>query len=279
MKIPPPPLNTPPLHRPASGTNKTNSKSGATTDASQTSSATAGDDANALDNEGAHGRDFASVLEDVTRTPERDREERESGDNKRYETAQADRAERERETERREDERGGSNQSGGGFEQRGGVRDMGVRGELTSARAILHIVDLERIVSNVRTQMVAGGRREIVIELQRSVLEGLRVRLSADEAGRISAEFIAASERVRSQLDARTSDLADLLRSRGLNLAALTTSVGTEFNQNNSSDNRHANDALTQTSAPKGTAASFVSSETDSASAPDTDNDSSTYRA
>ena len=68
--------------------------------------------------------------------------------------------------------------------------------------------------------------REVTIELRRSVLEGLRVKLGTDGAGRVTAEFIAASERVRAQVDARASELAELMRSRGINLAEVRASVG-----------------------------------------------------
>jgi flagellar hook-length control protein FliK len=67
----------------------------------------------------------------------------------------------------------------------------------------------------------------VTIELRRSVLEGLKVKLSTDGGGRVTAEFIAASERVRSQLDARAGELAELLRGRGVNLASLRTGVET----------------------------------------------------
>jgi hypothetical protein len=58
------------------------------------------------------------------------------------------------------------------------------------------------------------------------VLEGLRVKLSTDSGGRVTAEFIAASERVRAQVDARASELAELMRSRGINLAEVRAGVG-----------------------------------------------------
>jgi hypothetical protein len=117
--------------------------------------------------------------------------------------------------------------TGGGFDGRqSGVRETTAVSEAPNARAILHIADLEKIVSAVRAQALGGGRHEITIELRHSVLEGLRVKLSTSENGRLSAEFIAASERLRAQLDARAPELADILRARGVNLGELRTSVG-----------------------------------------------------
>jgi hypothetical protein len=106
------------------------------------------------------------------------------------------------------------------------------------ARAVLHIADLEKLVSVVRTQIHADGRREVTLVLHRSVLDGLRVKLSADGAGRINAEFIASTEKVRAQVDARSAELADLLRSRGIALAGLRTSVGAGADQDASGGGR-----------------------------------------
>ncbi|HEV2762434.1 MAG TPA: hypothetical protein VGV38_05505, partial [Pyrinomonadaceae bacterium] len=179
---------------------------------------------------GAAGRDFASVLEELTRAEPR-REDEGEGERQR-DSKQPERAEHEQEARRQEDRQTDSDgRHGGGFEQRHGVaRDLNASAEASNARAILHVADLERVVSAVRAQALAGGGREVVIELKRSVLEGLRVRLSTDAAGRVTAEFIAASERVRAQLDGRSNELAELLRSRGVNLAALRTTLGSETN-------------------------------------------------
>ncbi len=176
------------------------------------------------------GRDFASVLEEVARPRERAGAQDES-DGEQFDTKKHERAEAEPEARRREGREGGEGsdaKGGGGFDQRGGVREVQPAQGEAGARAILPIADLERIVSAVRTQTLAGGAREITIELRRSVLEGLKVKLSLDGAGRVSAEFIAASERVRAQLDARSGELAEILRARGVNLASLNTSVGAD---------------------------------------------------
>jgi hypothetical protein len=189
----------------------------------------------------ATGRDFASVFEEVAQPrPAHDSSKDEHEiDERQDDTRASERAEREREARRREDQRddaGGSS----GFDQRGGVRQTTAQLDAAAARAILHIADLERIIAAIRTQMTAQGRRQLILELKNSVLEGLRVRLSADEQGRVTAEFIAASESVRAQIEARSAELADLLRSRGVNLAALKTMLGTESSgQKSAQSQRH----------------------------------------
>lgn len=174
---------------------------------------------------GTQGRDFASVLEDVGKG--RERHEDANSDNDKSEARASERADREREAERRDNRQDGEGK-GGGFDQRSGIHDVALHSEATNARSILHIADLERIVAAVRTQTLAGGRREVTLEMQRSVLEGLRVKLSTDEKGRVTAEFIASTEKMRGQLDARSNELAELLRSRGVDVAALRTSVGAD---------------------------------------------------
>ena len=179
---------------------------------------------------GASERDFASVFDEVVSRAEPRDEEASDGD--RRVSRETERAEQEASARRREERDGGSNETGGegrggGFEHRAALRETAASGEATAARSILHVADLERIVSAVRSQIADGGRHVVTIELRRSVLEGLKVKLSADGGGRVTAEFIAASERVRSQLDARAGELAELLRGRGVNLAALRTGVET----------------------------------------------------
>lgn len=230
----PPALNTQLPHQPSANVNKTAGKrpTASTPDATHIS----GEEAVAPGE--THGRDFASVLRDVTHPIREERDESNTRErDSRDEAKSADRPDRERETQRREDrhQEGGT---GGGFDPRGGVREVSLGSEITNARSILHIADLERVVASVRTQIVANGHREVTIELQRSVLEGLRVKLSADSAGRITAEFIASSEQVRAQIDARATELSDLLRSRGIDLAQLRTTVSGDSNQHASGDGR-----------------------------------------
>lgn len=228
---------------------------------------------------GSVGRDFATVLEDVTRAERASKKIDEGTTRERSEeTKAAGQTERERETERREEGGDDAGTGGsGGFDQRGAVLNAGPRSEATNARAILHIADLERIVAAVRTQTNSVGQREVTIELQHSVLEGLRVKLSADERGRVTAEFIAASEKVKAQLDARSADLADLLRSRGVDLAALRTT----FDANSSG--QHDTGARQQDSMPlaaNARAATTQATPTDTMQDNlDSNNSSTTYRA
>lgn len=248
MKVTPPPI-APPRQRPtpndSADANKTTTKR-----AADNGNATSAVDANA-DATGI-GRDFAGVLKDVSRTSGHDKgESGEGGEgaDKKREGRATDGAERERQTTRREDTSEGSGERGGGghLSGRGAapVHETGTTlGETTSARAVLHIADLERILAAVRTQTTLGGRREVTLELQRSVLEGLRVKLSTDERGRVTAEFIASTERVRAQVESRTSDLADLLRSRGVELTSLKTSLGAgASDQHGAGEGRHQSQA------------------------------------
>jgi len=184
-------------------------------------------------------RDFASVLDELSNAGDGERREADARNDK-LEAEPKDRAAESPFTKRREERKGGDSSGGdagkgGGFEQRAAAlrETTSSAQEQPGARMILHIADLERIVSAVRTQTLAGGVREVTIELRRSVLEGLRVKLGADGAGRVTAEFIAASERVRAQVDARASELADLMRSRGINLAEVRASVGDSGSDSN----------------------------------------------
>lgn len=223
MKIPPVnPLTT----RPTPETNRAATKRGPVP--ADAPGAGAADEM--IEGGGASERDFASVFDEVASRPEPRQEEPGEGD--RRVSRESERPEHEGTARRREGREGGSDQPGadargGGFEQRAALREVSAVGEATAARAILHVADLERIVSAVRAQVVEGGRHVVTIELRRSVLEGLKVKLTAEGGGRVTAEFIAASERVRAQLDARAGELAELLRGRGVNLAAVRTGVET----------------------------------------------------
>lgn len=244
------------------------------------------DDAGAANVATQEGRGFASVLEDLTRAGKHQEDDRNDGE--RSETKNSERAEPERETPRRErgrDDGAGAGHGGANPQQTGGVRETGLQGgETSAARAILHIADLERVVAAARTQILANGQREVTLELHRSVLEGLRVRLTADGTGRVTAEFIAATEKMRAHIEARAADLSDLLRSRGVDLAALRTTVGADANRGGT-----GGDAQGQRGAPDSSAAvgnmsdarRNVSSSVAETSADEQTSDSgnSTYRA
>ena len=101
-----------------------------------------------------------------------------------------------------------------------------------AARSILHVADLERIVSAVRAQNLKNAQA-IVIALKHSVLEGLQIRLTVDENGKLKAEFLAASEQIKNQLDARRHELAGIIRERGINLSEMNIQQGSNFSPNN----------------------------------------------
>ena len=105
----------------------------------------------------------------------------------------------------------------------------------TDTRPILHSVDLDSIVTACRVQLAANGQQEVTLELSRSMLEGLRVKVSADAAGRITADFLAANEGIKSLLDNRSTELIEQLRSRGINLAEFKSSVAADANDRNDS--------------------------------------------
>jgi flagellar hook-length control protein FliK len=84
---------------------------------------------------------------------------------------------------------------------------------------------MERILAAIRTQVLPGGNREVTLDLQRSVLEGLRIKLTADPRGRIGVEFLAGSEAVKGQVDARAGELVEMFRAHGVKLQTLQSSV------------------------------------------------------
>jgi hypothetical protein len=125
--------------------------------------------------------------------------------------------------------------SGGDLISGGGLR---IENQLLTPREILPVTDLEKIVLSVRTHLVPGGPPQVTLALPGSLLEGLRVHLSVNQRGRVTAEFLAPSDVIKAQIDARCNDLADLLRTRGVNLEALKTSVSTELSGNRDGGNR-----------------------------------------
>jgi hypothetical protein len=229
MKIPP--ANPLPA-RPAPETNRAAARRGQfTADATR-----ADDHSDASEAGGAAERDFASVFDEVVARPEPRDEEAGEGD--RRVSRETERAENDGSARRREErEGGGSDQAsadgrGGGFEHRAGLRDVTAAAETTPARSILHVADLERIVSAVRAQNLKNAQA-IVIALKHSVLEGLQIKLTVDENGKLKAEFLAASEQIKNQLDARRHELTGIIRERGINLSEMSVRQGSDFSQNN----------------------------------------------
>lgn len=115
---------------------------------------------------------------------------------------------------------GGSNGFGGGD-----INQTVHLSDNFAARSILHIADLERMISVVRKQTKLDGKREITLELKRSVLEGLKVKITTGDAAQVQIEFLAANENVRAQIENHSGELAEILRGRGINLQSLRVSL------------------------------------------------------
>jgi Flagellar hook-length control protein FliK len=136
----------------------------------------------------------------------------------------------------------------------------------TDTRPILHSADLDSIVTACRVQLAANGHQEVTLELSRSTLDGLRVKVSADAAGRITADFLAANDGIKSLLDNRSNELIEQLRSRGINLAEFKSSVSADANSGN--DSRHEQQPTHRAERiPSGTAAVASLSESESITA------------
>jgi len=174
--------------------------------------------------------DFAGVLERVTRS------HNESSNRNAERNSDDGRAEP-RESKTREKENVETDEYVAGAERSFTREPVAISEVRTDAPAILHNVDLDSIVTACHVQLAANGQQEVTLELSRSMLEGLRVKVSSDGAGRITADFFAANEGIKSLLDSRSAELIELLRSRGINLAEFKSSVATDANT--SDDSRH----------------------------------------
>jgi hypothetical protein len=82
-----------------------------------------------------------------------------------------------------------------------------------AARSILHIADLERIVSTIRTANFQN-QKQVTIALNNSILQGLQIKLTLTENGRVKAEFLALNEQIKKQLKQRKKELSEILGNR-----------------------------------------------------------------
>ena len=82
-----------------------------------------------------------------------------------------------------------------------------------AARAILHVADLERIVSSIRTESFQNTR-QLTIALKNSIMQGLEIKLTIMEDGKLKAEFLALNEQIKKQLNMRKKELSDILQNR-----------------------------------------------------------------
>lgn len=99
---------------------------------------------------------------------------------------------------------------------------------IPAARSILHVADLERVVSTIRSQNIKNAE-QIVIALKHSVLEGLQIKLTIDKNGTLQAEFLAFNEQIKSHLHARKQEIIQIFRERGVKLSELNVRQGSEF--------------------------------------------------
>ena len=171
--------------------------------------------------------DFAGVLERVTRSHNESltrQAERTSDDHKEN-----------RETKTREKDKVEADEYTPGTERPLTREPLASTEANNDTRPVLHSIDFESIVTACQVRLAANGQQEVTLELSRSMLEGLRVKVSADAAGRITADFLAANEGVKSLLDSRSTELIEQLRSRGINLAEFKTSVAADTHGGNDS--------------------------------------------
>ena len=82
-----------------------------------------------------------------------------------------------------------------------------------AARSILHVADLERIVATIRTETFQN-QKQVIIALKNSVLQGLQIKLTIDENGKLKAEFLAAGKHIKRQLEQRKKELSEILHNR-----------------------------------------------------------------
>lgn len=186
---------------------------------------------------------FANVLTSTAKLNKPNQRDEDSSDSRREdekkerlrEKESADSAASDGKTEKY-DSSGGSQYGGqGGFGERGNIGNLNLS-EAFAARSILHIADLERLISTIRAQSQLGGKREVVLQLKRSVLEGLQVKITTDPTAKVQIEFLAANEKVRSEIEKHSEELAGILRGRGINLETLKTTVRSDSDENGSSN-------------------------------------------
>jgi hypothetical protein len=84
---------------------------------------------------------------------------------------------------------------------------------VSPARSILHVADLERIISTIRTENFQN-QKQVTIALKNSILQGLQIKLTITENGKIKAEFLALNEQIKKQLNLRKKELAEILGNR-----------------------------------------------------------------
>lgn len=179
---------------------------------------------------------FSKVLDAARQTSESSRNEKKTS-NAESDTPVDDTSEGKKEAGveakdiERDDQNGSSGENDGG-ESSGWVPAPITAVDMTAetntaipqARAMLHVADLERIVSAVRSDSFTGSK-QVTIELKNSVLDGLRIQLTLTEQGNLKAEFIALNEQIKKQLDARKNELQSVLKDRSIKCSELKITV------------------------------------------------------
>ncbi len=198
--------------------------------------------------------DFANIFESVVnRDKEKDSDDKTSTKESKVDDKETEKLSKDhkRVSEKKDD--GGTDDSNGNAETNAGLAAWRMNGTETSApnleninaRAILHIADIEKIVSSVRTQLSDLNLPQVVIQLKNSVLEGLQIKLSNDINGKVIAEFVSKSEKARLQVEAKTKELSDILHNRGIQISTIKTSLADSSTDNQ--DNRKERNAELQT--------------------------------
>lgn len=186
---------------------------------------------------------FSNILASATKIQKNDSRDDEAGEERRDDEKKerlrdkesTDSAGGDSKSEKYDSSAGGQFGGQSGFGERGNVGNLNL-GEVFAARSILHIADLEKLISTIRSQTLLGGKREIILQMRRSVLEGLQVKITTDPSTKVQIEFLAANEKVRAEIEKHSTELAGILRGRGINLETLKTIVQGE-NENSSEQN------------------------------------------
>lgn len=190
---------------------------------------------------------FANILTSTAKLNKSNQRDEDSSDSRREDEKKerlrdkesADSAASDGKTEKYDSSGGGQYGGQGGFGERGNIANLNLS-EAFAARSILHIADLERLISTIRAQSQLGGRREIILQLKRSVLEGLQVKITTDPTTKVQIEFLAANEKVRSEVEKHSEELAGILRGRGINLETLKTTVRSDSDESSSSNSNES---------------------------------------
>jgi hypothetical protein len=184
---------------------------------------------------------FASLLTSAAKTQKNssrdddsNQDQRDDEKKERLRDKEASESAGDRKNEKYDSSGGGQFGGQGGFGERGNIGSLNLN-EAFAARSILHIADLERLISTIRAQSQLGGKREIILQMRRSVLEGLQVKITTDPGAKVQIEFLVANDKVRSEVEKHSSELAEILRGRGVNLETLKTTVRSDSSGGNSS--------------------------------------------